>query len=102
MNAHRLNEYFDTDGNLHSYVCTGHLDSDAFREQCEKQFAVRPRVVKHFWQKSKWVKRDPERKHSRGFSTHVSLPHFEYGAKPITIGLVVPSPISEGQITVEN
>jgi len=44
--------------------------------------------VKHFWQKTKWVKRDPERKHSRGFSTSVSLPHFEFGAKPVTIGLI--------------
>ena len=98
MDAHRLNEYFDSSGNLHSYVCTGHLDSNAFREACEKQFAVRPRIVKHFWQKSKWIKRDPERKHSRGYSTHVSLPNFEFGAKPVTIGLIVASQNSSEQM----
>jgi len=88
MNSNRLNEYFDSNGNLHSYVCPGHLDSTIFRDKCEKQYAIRPRIVKHFWQKTKWVKRDPERKHSRGFSTSVSLPHFEFGAKPVTIGLI--------------
>ena len=88
MNSHRLNEYFDADGNLHSFVCTGHLDSMEFRDRCEKQYAVRPRIVKHFWQKTRWIKRDPERKHSRGYATSVSLPYFEHGAKPVTVGLI--------------
>lgn len=100
MNSPRLNEYFDADGNLHSYMCSGHLDSNTFREECLKQFAVKPRVIKHFWQTSKWVKRDPERKHSRGYATHVSLPHFVRGAKPVTIGLVVGSPESDGQMRI--
>ncbi|MCP4753404.1 MAG: hypothetical protein GY866_21145 [Proteobacteria bacterium] len=93
MKSHRLNEYFDSNGNLHSFVCSGHLDSTFFRDQCEKQYAVRPRIVNHFWHKSKWIKKDPERKHSRGYLTHISLPHFEFGAEPVTIGLVVKTPI---------
>ncbi len=91
MEIKRINEYFDTNGTPHSFSCEGHVDSLLFREQCEKQYFIRPRKIQHEWQKAKWIKRDPDKRHSRGYLTQAPCPWYMKGAKPITIGLIAQS-----------
>jgi len=92
MSTLRIDEYYDANGELHGYACFGHLDSAAFRDQCEKLYAVRPNIVQHQWRKPVWIKGDPERKHSRGYAAQVSVPAYQRGARPVTIGLMKPLP----------
>lgn len=81
-------EYLNPEGDPDSYLCPGHVDSVIFREAVQQKFAVKPRVVQHRWQRSKRiVKRDPEQKNARGYTTDVSCVSGEPGAYAVTVGL---------------
>lgn len=88
MENQRIDEYFAANGEIHSFTCAGHMDSLTFRDQCEKQYYIRPRTVQHIWCKSKWIKKNPDRKYSRAYSTQVAFPNYVDGAKPVTIGII--------------
>ncbi|MCP4751031.1 MAG: hypothetical protein GY866_09070 [Proteobacteria bacterium] len=82
-------EYCDMEGHPHQYCCNGHIDSERFREECQKKYSIRPLVVQHRWQRTKRiVKQDPERKRARGYTTEVACLDYERGAKAVTVGLV--------------
>jgi len=88
MKETHINEYFNSSGDLHSFSCEGHVDSMFFREQCEKEHFIRPGKIHHEWRKAQWIKKDPEKKHSRGYLTQAPCPWYINGAKPVTIGWV--------------
>ena len=85
----RIYEYFDRNGSPDHYACEGHIDSQAFREECEKAYAVKPLVVQHRWQRSRRiVKRESEKVKPRSFMTLVPCQPNEAGAKAVTVGLL--------------
>ena len=82
-------ECFNQSGDPSYYICNGHVDSDRFRDECYKEYAIRPLVVQHGWQKTKRIVfRETKRKrvHSRIDSVHCSSEN--RNASAITIGLV--------------
>lgn len=85
----RIYEVFGTDGDPEEYICSGHVDSEKFREACQNDYAVKPLVVQHRWRRTKRiVKRDPEKKRSRSYTTDVSCLANEKDAQAITVGLL--------------
>jgi hypothetical protein len=90
MERQRIDEYYDAEGRLHSFACTGHMDSIRFRDRCERLFSARPKVVRYMWRKQTWVGKNAGRKYSRGYTTQATSPYYQYGAKPVTIGLMNP------------
>jgi hypothetical protein len=85
----RIYEYFDKDGSPDHFACEGHIDSEAFRQECEKTYAVKPMVVQHRWQRSRRiVKRESEKHKTRSFMATVPCQSNEAGAKAVTVGLI--------------
>ena len=85
----RIYGVFGTDGNPEEYVCTGHVDSNTFREVCQAEYSVKPLVVQHRWRRTKRiVKRDPEKKRARSYVADVACLAGENDAQAFTIGLV--------------
>jgi hypothetical protein len=85
----RIYEVFGSDGSPEEYVCQGHVDSDKFRKACENDYAVKPLVVQHRWRRTKRiVKRDPEKKKTRSYTTDVACLAYEKDAEAFTIGLL--------------
>jgi len=82
-------EYLDPNGDPDTYICPGHVDSITFREAVQEKFFVKPMVVQHRWRRSKRiVKRDPEKKRVRGYTTDVACLSEEPGAYAITVGIL--------------
>lgn len=82
-------EYLDPNGDPETYICSGHVDSTTFREAVQQEFSVKPLVVQHRWRRTKRiVKRDIEKKRSRGYTTQVVCPSEEPGASAITVGIL--------------
>ena len=85
----RIYEYFDQNGSPDHFACEGHIESEAFREECEKTYAVKPMVVQHRWQRSRRiVKRDSKKDKPRSFMALVPCQPHEAGAKAVTVGLL--------------
>lgn len=85
----RIYEVFGTDGDPEEYVCLGHVDSEKFREACQDEYDVKPLVVQHRWRKTRRiVKRDPEKKKARSYTTDVACLAGENGAEAFTVGLL--------------
>lgn len=82
-------EYLSPNGDPDSYVCSGHVDSMAFREAVQKKYAVKPMIIQHRWRRSKRiVKRDLEKKRTRGYTTDVACLSEDPGAYAITVGIL--------------
>jgi len=82
-------EYLDLNGVPETYICSGHVDSTTFRDAVQQKFAVKPLVVQHRWRRTKRiVKRNIEKKRSRGYTTDVLCPSEEPGSHAITIGIL--------------
>jgi hypothetical protein len=86
----RIYEYFDHQGQSDQYVCSGHVDSEVFRDECQRTFAIRPKVVQHRWRRTRRIVRlDPDKKkRARGYITDVICPAGDPDAQEITIGLL--------------
>ena len=85
----RIYEYFDQSGTPDHYACDGHVDSNAFREECQKTYAVKPMVIQHRWKRSRRIfKRISEKDKPRSFMTMVPCQPNEIGAKAVTVGLL--------------
>lgn len=82
-------EYFDQTGDPSHYICHGHIDSEQFREECFKEYSVRPLVVRHGWQRTKrTVLREAKRKRARSRIDSVGCSPASNNATAVTIGLV--------------
>ncbi len=82
-------EYFSKNGHLEQYICFGHVDSEQFREQCQKMYSVKPLIIQHRWQRTKRiVKQYPDKKKNRDFLTEMVCSPEEQGARAITVGIV--------------
>ena len=85
----RIYEYFDQFGSPDHYACEGHIDSESFREECQKSYYVKPLVIQHRWQRSrKIVKRRSEKDKPRSYVAVVPCHPNETGAKAVTVGLL--------------
>jgi hypothetical protein len=81
-------ECFDQGGDPSHYVCWGHVDSERFREECFKEYSVRPLVVQHRWQTTRKVLftgSAKKRVHSR--FDNVQSPDYVKNAQAVTIGI---------------
>lgn len=90
-NRYNFNIYecFDREGEPVKFVCDGHMDSDAFREKCLKDFMVKPKVVQHRWRRArKFLERDPDRKYARAYTASTNCPEWHPEATPETVGLL--------------
>lgn len=82
-------ECLDRSGDPSHYICHGHVDSQRFREECFREYSIRPMVIQHRWQKTKReVIRDAKKKRARSRITSIQCRASEQDAKAITIGLV--------------
>ncbi len=83
-------EFMDQSGDPSHYACWGHVDSDLFREECFKEYSVKPLVVQHSWQKTKNVIQSKKsKKHrTRTRTESVSCNQNDRNAMAITIGIV--------------
>ena len=82
-------EYLNRDGDPDAYVCSGHVDSMTFRDAVQQEFSVKPLVVQHRWRRTKRiVKRDIEKKRSRGYTTNVICYSEEPDSHAVTVGIL--------------
>lgn len=82
-------EYLDQKGDPSQLICDGHVDSMTFRDKCFKDFYVKPMVVRHQWQKTRRiVEQRPGKKYRNTRTETVYITNEEFGATPVTIGLV--------------
>ena len=82
-------ECFDQDGEPSHYVCWGHVDSERFRNECFREYSVRPLVVQHRWQHTRKVlSKEPGRKRNRGRFTSMTYPENRRNATAVTVGIV--------------
>lgn len=82
-------EFFSSEGLPSQYVCSGHINSEIFRDECEKQHFIKPLVIQHRWQQTKRVPRkNTGKKFTRGYTANVSCFKEEPGAKAVTVGLI--------------
>ena len=80
-------EYLNHDGDPDAYVCAGHVDSVTFRDAVQQEFSVKPLVVQHRWRRTKRiVKRDVEKKKTRGYTTNVICFSKEPDSYAVTVG----------------
>ena len=86
--AINIYECFDQSGDPSHYVCWGHVDSERFRDECYKEFSVRPLLVQHKWQCTRKVlfKDHDKKKLRRRFDTVECSENLE-NAKAVTIGM---------------
>ncbi len=92
-------EYFDQTGDPSHYVCNGHIDSEQFRDECFKEYSVRPLIVRHSWQRTKrTVLRESKRKRVLSRIDSVGCRAGSRNAKAVTIGFV-PQEKSEQELS---
>ncbi len=86
--AINIYECFDQSGDPSHYICWGHVDSERFRDECYREFSVRPLVVQHRWQCTRKVliKDHEKKKFRRRFDT-IDCPETIKNATAITIGM---------------
>jgi hypothetical protein len=81
-------EYFDQSGDPSYYVCSGHVESDRFRDECFKEYSIRPLVVQHRWQRTKrTLISETKRKKNRSRIDSVHCSPDNRNATAATIGL---------------
>ncbi len=82
-------EYLNPNGDPDKYVCAGHVDSTAFRDAVLQEYSVKPLVIQHRWRRTKRiVKRDPEKKRARGYTTDVVCFPEEPDSHAVTVGIL--------------
>ena len=82
-------EYLDKDGQPEQYVCSGHIDSMKFREECEDMYSVKPLVIQHRWRRTKRiVKKDTKKKKTRVYLADVACLAEELDAYAVTVGTI--------------
>ncbi len=82
-------EFMNQSGDPSHYICWGHVDSERFREECFKEFSVRPMVIQHRWERTKRVVQ--QKKKQKRFKTRIDSIQCQaddQNAKAVTIGLV--------------
>ena len=88
-NSFNIYECFDQDGQPVKYICDGHLDSEAFREKCYRDFFIKPKVVQHLWRRSRrFLERNPDRKFVRAYTGSTACSEWDSGATPETVGVL--------------
>ena len=102
-NQINIYEFVDQSGDPSHYSCWGHVDSERFRDECFKEFSVRPLVVQHSWQRTKRVIQQQERrKKVRTRIDSVQCHPEDQNAMAVTIGLapgtIYPDNISDVDI----
>ena len=82
-------EYLDPSGDPSHYICNGHVDSNRFRDECFKEYSIRPLVVQHSWQCTKrtLLKRS-KKKRAQSRIDSVDCSSENRNATAVTIGLV--------------
>jgi hypothetical protein len=82
-------EYFDPTGDPSHYICNGHVDSEQFRDECFKEYSIRPLVIRHGWQQTKrTVLRESKKKRALSRIDSVRCSSATRNATAVTIGLV--------------
>ncbi len=82
-------ECLDQSGDPSFYMCWGHIDSERFREECFREYAIRPLVIQHQWQRSQRVLvKESKRTRFRSRVDCVNELNQRDSSKAVTIGLL--------------